>query len=90
MASEIWNARSRHGEIARLLGGGDHHRRGVDGKSGQCQVAVEEVVLCLVARDEGQHVASHLVELGQVGTGVAVRDLGGPLLEGHVADQVGQ
>src|SRR5664280_1139924 len=89
VAREIRNARTGHRELAGLLGGGDHHGRRINREGCQGEVAIEEVVLGLVTGNQGQHVATHLVVLGELRTGVAVRNLCRTLLKRNVGNQFG-
>src|SRR5688572_12311167 len=85
LAGEVLDAAAGHLEGLHDLGDGAHRLVRRDLQGGTQQVPVEEHVQVLVGRDTGQQLVGDRI-LGDL-AGVAVRDPGGPLLEGEVGQR---
>ncbi len=85
-ALEARHAVTGHPEVDHDVGDGAHRLVRGDLQGGLQQVAVEDHVQVLVVRDLRQQLLAERVT-GEV-AGVAVRDAGGELLEGHVRDRL--
>ena len=88
LAAELGHGESRHLEIAQHSVQRVHRLVGRDVDAGRRDVAIEDHVQVLIGRDAGQQLVGDRLVASL--TGVAVRDAGGQLLEGHVDDRVEQ